>query len=70
MNAADDQKIETVGDKSDLNLYLFAAIVAMQYLSAPVIYIGITQGSLLDQLGANAVLANLPGRLTSLWRLS
>ncbi|MFL2869914.1 MAG: hypothetical protein ACJZ8O_04120 [Pirellulaceae bacterium] len=61
MSSADDKKLEAVGNRSDLNLYLFAAIVAMQYLSAPVIYIGITQGSLLDQLGANAVLANLPG---------
>ena len=61
MSSADDKKLEVVENRSDLNLYLFAAIVAMQYLSAPVIYIGITQGSLLDQLGANAVLANLPG---------
>ena len=43
------------------NLLLFAGCVALQYLSAPIIYVGITQGSLLDQLGANAVIANIPG---------
>jgi MFS family permease len=42
------------------NLLLFAACVAMQYLAAPVIYVGITQSSLLDKLGANATIANLP----------
>lgn len=48
-------------EKSAANLYLFAAIVALQYLSAPVIYVGITQGSLLDSLGANTIVANIPG---------
>ena len=43
------------------NLLLFAAIVALQYLAAPVIYVGITQASLLNQLGANPIIANLPG---------
>ena len=43
------------------NLILFAAIVALQYLAAPVIYVGITQASLLNQLGANPIIANLPG---------
>jgi MFS family permease len=40
---------------------LFAAIVGLQYLAAPVIYVGITQASLLRQLTPNAVVANLPG---------
>ena len=43
------------------NLVLFASCVALQYLSAPVIYVGITQGSLLDKLGTNPVIANIPG---------
>jgi MFS family permease len=43
------------------NLRIFAAIVALQYLAAPVIYVGITQASLLKQLDANALVANLPG---------
>ena len=43
------------------NLIVFASCVALQYLSAPVIYVGITQGSLLDKLGANPVIANIPG---------
>jgi len=42
------------------NLLLFAGCVAMQYLAAPVIYVGITQASLLSNLGANATIANLP----------
>lgn len=46
--------------RSDRNLYLFAMIVALQYLAAPVIYVGITQGSLLDALGANPILSNIP----------
>ncbi|MBM83731.1 MAG: hypothetical protein CMJ78_24505 [Planctomycetaceae bacterium] len=46
---------------SDKNLKLFATIVALQYLSAPVIYVGITQASLLKHLDANATVANLPG---------
>lgn len=43
------------------NLVLFAGCVGLQYLSAPVIYVGITQGSLLNFLGANPVIANIPG---------
>ena len=43
-----------------LNVLLFSGCVALQYLAAPVIYVGITQSSLLDQLGANATVANLP----------
>lgn len=46
---------------SDKNLRIFATIVALQYLAAPVIYVGITQASLLKQLEANALVANLPG---------
>jgi MFS family permease len=42
------------------NLLIFASCVALQYLAAPVIYVGITQAALLKQLGANATLANLP----------
>lgn len=46
---------------SDSNLKIFAMIVALQYLAAPVIYVGITQASLLKELDASAVVANLPG---------
>lgn len=48
-------------EHSDGNLRLFAAIVSLQYLAAPVIYVGITQASLLEELQANALVANLPG---------
>lgn len=45
------------------NLILFAACTGLQYLSAPVLYVGITQASLCDRLGANARVSNLPATL-------
>ena len=45
------------------NLILFALCTGMQYLAAPVIYVGITQASLCDRLGADARTSNLPGTL-------
>ena len=42
------------------NLLIFASCVALQYLAAPVIYVGITQAALLKQLGANTRLG-IPG---------
>ncbi|WP_010584343.1 hypothetical protein [Schlesneria paludicola] len=45
------------------NLLLFAACTGMQYLAAPVLYVGITQASLCDHLGADARTSNLPGTL-------
>lgn len=45
------------------NLMLFAACTGTQYLAAPVLYVGITQAALCDQLGASATTANLPGTL-------
>ncbi len=42
------------------NLVLFAACTALQYLAAPVIYVGITQASLCHELGASDAVANLP----------
>ncbi len=45
------------------NLILFACCTGMQYLAAPVLYVGITQASLCDRLGADARTANLPGSL-------
>ncbi|MFO0901931.1 MAG: hypothetical protein U0939_02960 [Pirellulales bacterium] len=45
------------------NLTLFALCTGMQYLAAPVIYVGITQASLCDRLGADARTSNLPGTL-------
>lgn len=43
------------------NLILFACCTGMQYLSAPVLYVGITQASLCRELGADARTSNLPG---------
>src|SRR5213594_1891750 len=45
------------------NLVLFASCTGMQYLAAPVLYVGITQASLCDRLGADARTSNLPGTL-------
>jgi MFS family permease len=45
------------------NLILFAVCTGTQYLAAPVLYVGITQASLCDRLGADARTANLPGTL-------
>ncbi len=45
------------------NLLLFASCTGLQYLAAPVLYVGITQASLCDHLGANDKTANLPGTL-------
>ena len=35
------------------NLILFACCTGLQYLAAPVLYVGITQASLCDRLGAD-----------------
>src|SRR4051812_37991489 len=45
------------------NLILFACCTGMQYLAAPVLYVGITQASLCDRLGADPRTSNLPGTL-------
>jgi hypothetical protein len=45
------------------NLIVFAACTGIQYLAAPVLYVGITQASLCDHLGADARTANLPATL-------
>ncbi len=45
------------------NLVLFAVCTGTQYLAAPVLYVGITQASLCDRLGADARTSNLPGTL-------
>jgi MFS family permease len=45
------------------NLILFALCTGTQYLAAPVLYVGITQASLCDRLGADTRTSNLPGTL-------
>ena len=42
------------------NLLLFATCTGAIYLAAPVGYVGLTQASLCDRLGASATVANLP----------
>ena len=45
------------------NMVLFASCTGLQYLAAPVLYVGITQASLCERLGADARVSNLPGTL-------
>lgn len=45
------------------NLILFASCTGMQYLAAPVLYVGITQAALCDRLEADARTSNLPATL-------
>ncbi|MBI3864525.1 MAG: MFS transporter [Planctomycetia bacterium] len=42
------------------NVIVFAACTGLQYLAAPVLYVGMTQASLCKRLGASPVVANLP----------
>lgn len=42
------------------NRLLFAGCVGMQYLAAPVLYVGSTHAALLDKLGTSGSFANLP----------
>ena len=42
------------------NLLLFAGCVGMQYLAAPVLYVGSTHAALLDKLGTSGSFANAP----------
>ena len=42
------------------NLFVFAACTGLQYLAAPVMYVGITQASLCQRLGTDTRVANLP----------
>ncbi len=43
------------------NVMLYGLTWGMIYLAAPVLYIGLTQASLLDQLGYSNTISNLPG---------
>jgi len=45
------------------NIILYAIGFGMNYLAAPVLYVGTTQAALCDRLGATARTANLPGSL-------
>jgi len=43
------------------NMLLFAACMGLNYLAAPISYVGIVQAALCNKLGATPVEANLPG---------
>lgn len=45
------------------NMILFAACTGLQYLAAPVLYVGITQAALVNRLGGDARISNLPATL-------
>ena len=42
------------------NVFVFAACTCLQYLAAPVLYVGMTQATLCAKLGASPDVANLP----------
>lgn len=42
------------------NVFVFATCTCLQYLAAPVLYVGMTQATLCSKLGAQADVANLP----------
>jgi MFS family permease len=45
------------------NMILFACCTGLQYLAAPMLYVGITQAGLCEYLGANRRISNLPATL-------
>ena len=45
------------------NLILFACCTGLQYLAAPVLYVGITQAALCERLSDSTRTANLPATL-------
>lgn len=49
----------TVADQRR-NVFVFAGCTGLQYLAAPVLYVGLAQGSLLNGLGATRTVSNLP----------
>jgi len=70
MSDLENTPVENVGEQCSLprrvqlnNLVLFALCTGMQYLAAPVLYVGITQASLCEKLGADARVANLPATM-------
>ena len=48
------------------NILLYASIFALIYLGAPVLYVGMIQASLLDQLGHSKWVSNVPGSV-AMW---
>ena len=58
------------------NILLYASIIALVYLGAPVLYVGMTQASLLDRLGHSKSVSNVPmsvartrcGSVSRCWR--
>ena len=66
----DDEQTARQADTCELawpeqrrNLILFAVCTGLQYMMAPVLYVGITQASLCNRLGGDARLSNLPATL-------
>src|SRR5262245_49957310 len=45
------------------NRFAFIYVTALTYFAAPVTYVGVVQAALCAELGANSMVANLPGTL-------
>lgn len=58
MTPTDDCPLDAATQKR--NLILFAACTALQYLSAPITYVGVVQAPLCKKLGSSDRVANLP----------
>ena len=48
------------GREQTRNIVTFASVLGLNYLAAPVLYVGLVQASLLDKLGASKALSNAP----------
>jgi MFS family permease len=59
-NLTPETGVALPGAVQQRNLLLFAGCIAMQYLAAPVIYVGMAHAALLDRMGASKMLANTP----------
>ncbi len=51
------------------NLIIYASLVSLAFLAAPVIYVGFVQGALCKRLNTSDTVANLPGTvyLAMIW---
>ena len=57
----------SIDDRSQsINIAIYVGATWLQYLAAPVLYVGITQAALCHELGGSAAISNLPNS-ASFW---
>ncbi|MDB5336180.1 MAG: hypothetical protein JWN70_1799 [Planctomycetaceae bacterium] len=59
-NTSQDSEHPLTVAEQNRNVLVFAACTCLQYLAAPVLYVGMTQATLCSKLGASPDVANLP----------